>query len=152
LSKPDCNEQLKSLKKILLSQCTKFHHTIIAFYTSLLKCDSTKTINFHVDVFILLRYRISILNCLLASPIRIYRLSDSTSKPSIFQSRSQRDYFDEPVMVPFFGASMAIEPNAYLADVNGDGAKDWIVNEKGKVSPLENNIAVALSTPNSEDL
>lgn len=53
------------------------------------------------------------------------------------------------VLKPFFGESAPVGPNLHLADVNGDGALDFIVNEKGKVDALANNIAVGLSIAGS---
>jgi hypothetical protein len=55
----------------------------------------------------------------------------------------------EEVLKPFFGEAAAVNPDLFLADVNGDGAQDFIVNEKGKVDALANNIAVGLSIAGS---
>lgn len=57
------------------------------------------------------------------------------------------DATEHAVLQPFFGTDTAVEPDLYLADVNGDGTDDIIINEKGKIDSLANNVAVGLSPP-----
>ena len=57
---------------------------------------------------------------------------------------------DHAALSPFFGESEAVSPDLYLADVNGDGTDDLIVNEKGTIDALSNNVAVGLSIPGSD--
>lgn len=56
---------------------------------------------------------------------------------------------ENPVLRDFFGESTPISPDLYMGDVNGDGTDDLIINEKGKIAALSNNVAVGLSLPNS---
>lgn len=88
----------------------------------------------------------------LAENFAIYTRPGSPRKADGFEENTitfYNDPVDHAVLQPFFGASVEIEPDLYLGDVNGDGADDFIVNEKGVVDPLSNNVAVGLSVPNS---
>lgn len=77
----------------------------------------------------------------------LVRQSDALGDFSYLSYSSAND----EVLKPFFGESTAIVPDMYLADVNGDGAMDLIVNEKGKVNSLANNVAVGLSIAGSNE-
>lgn len=44
-----------------------------------------------------------------------------------------------------------VNPDMALADINGDGGSDLIINEKGFINPLVNNIGVGLSIVGASD-
>jgi len=76
----------------------------------------------------------------------VARQTDVLSNYQFIQYNS--DSGDE-VLEPFFGTADAVSPDFKLADVNGDGAQDIIINEKGIVDSLTNNVAVGLSVTGS---
>jgi hypothetical protein len=58
------------------------------------------------------------------------------------------DVIDDAAIADLIGTSTdPVRPNMFLADVNGDGAKDMIINDQGYADNLTNSVGVGLAIP-----